>query len=184
MATHGRSGINLWAMGSVAYKVLRSSKVPVCLIRAGITEETITGRAQGSKILVPLDGSESSLHALNKAIKIAKKFDGKITLINVYWISAFRITPSQLVDYVVHIRKAGEEILEKGKKLVKTEGVPVETVLKEGHNVEEILNTAKEGNYDLIVMGARGASKIKEILLGSTSYGVTSHAPCPVLIIK
>ncbi|MEJ2243583.1 MAG: universal stress protein [Candidatus Bathyarchaeota archaeon] len=136
------------------------------------------------KILVPVDGSQGSLNALDKAIKIAKKFDGKITLINVYWISAFRLTPSQLVDYVVEVRKVGEEILAEGKKVVRSEEVPVESIIKEGHIVEEILKTAKEGNYDLIVMGARGISKIKEILLGSVSYGVTSHAPCPVLIVK
>ncbi|MEJ2126446.1 MAG: universal stress protein [Candidatus Bathyarchaeota archaeon] len=124
------------------------------------------------------------MNALDKAIKIAKKFDGKITLINVYWISAFRLTPSQLVDYVVEVRKVGEEILAEGKKVVRSEEVPVESIIKEGHIVEEILKTAKEGNYDLIVMGARGISKIKEILLGSVSYGVTSHAPCPVLIVK
>lgn len=136
------------------------------------------------KILVPVDGSQGSLNALDKAIKIAKKFDGKITLINVYWISAFRLTPSQLVDYVVQVRKVGEEILAEGKKVVRSEEVPVESIIKEGHIVEEILKTAKEGNYDLIVMGARGISKIKEILLGSVSYGVTAHAPCPVLIVK
>ena len=136
------------------------------------------------KILVPLDGSENASHALNKAVQIAKKFDGKITVINVYWISAFRLTPAQLVDYVVDIRKAGEEILSDGKRVVQGEGVPVESILKEGHIVGEILKIAKEGNYDLIVMGARGVSKIREILLGSVSYGVTSHAPCPVLIVK
>ncbi|MDG6223110.1 MAG: universal stress protein [Candidatus Bathyarchaeota archaeon] len=135
-------------------------------------------------ILVPIDGSKSSLRALDKAVQIAKKFDGKIMLINVYWISAFRLTPSQLVDFVVNIRKAGEEILAEGKKIVQTEGIPVESILKEGHIVEEILKTAKEGNYDLIVMGARGVSKIREILLGSVSYGVLSHSPCPVLIVK
>ena len=136
------------------------------------------------KILVPIDGSESSLHALNRAVNIAKKFDSKITLINVYWISAFRLTPAQLVDYVVDIRKAGEEILEEGKSIVKAEGVSVESILKEGHIVGEILKTSKEGNYDLIVMGARGVSKIREILLGSVSYGVVSHSTVPVMIVK
>ena len=136
------------------------------------------------KILVPIDGSESSLHALNRAVNIAKKFDSKITLINVYWISAFRLTPAQLVDYVMDIRKAGEEILEEGKSIVKAEGVSVESILKEGHIVGEILKTAKEGNYDLIVMGARGVSKIREILLGSVSYGVVSHSTVPVMIVK
>ena len=136
------------------------------------------------KILVPTDGSEGSLHALDKAIQIAKKFDGKITLINIYWISAFRLTPAQLVDYVVDIRKSGEEILAEGKKRIQAQGVLVESILKEGHIVEEVLKTAKEGNYDLIVMGARGVSKIREILLGSVSYGVVSHSTVPVMIVK
>jgi nucleotide-binding universal stress UspA family protein len=58
------------------------------------------------------------------------------------------------------------------------------TLLSEGHTVEEILKTAEEGEFDLIVMGARGISRIKEILMGSVSDGVTRHAPCPVLVGK
>jgi nucleotide-binding universal stress UspA family protein len=136
------------------------------------------------KILVPLDGSESSLHALEKAVQIAKKFDGGITLINVYSVSSFNVTPSQVFTYVLEIRKSGELILSKGKKIVKAEGLQVETFLKEGHIVEEILKMAREGNFDLIVIGAKGISRLKEILLGSVSHGVTTHAPCPVLIVK
>ena len=136
------------------------------------------------KILVPLDGSEHSLNALEKAVQIAKKFDGKITLINVYSVSSFKVTPSQVFAYVLEIRKSGESILAEGKKRGKTEGVQVETLLKEGHIVEEILKTARDGNFDLIVIGARGISKMKEILLGSVSHGVTIHAPCPVLLVK
>ena len=63
------------------------------------------------KILVPLDGSEHSLNALEKAIQIAKKFDGKITLINVYSISAFDLIPSLVYEYVLEIRKSSEAIL-------------------------------------------------------------------------
>ena len=136
------------------------------------------------KILVPLDGSEHSLNALEKALQIAKKFDGKITLINVYSVSSFRITPSQVFAYVVELRKSGESILAEGKKIAFDKGIQVETLLKEGHIVEEILQKARDGNFDLIVMGARGISKIKEILLGSVSHGVTTHAPCPVLVVK
>ena len=134
------------------------------------------------KILVPVDGSEHSLHALEKAVQIAKKFDSKIVLINVYSVSSFKVTPSQVFDYVMEIRKAGESILAEAK--MKLEGIQVETILKEGHIVEEIIKAAKENNFDLIVMGARGVSKIKEILLGSVSHGVTLHAPCPILIIR
>ena len=136
------------------------------------------------KILVPLDGSEHSLHALEKAVQIAKKFDGKITLITVYSISAFTLTPSQVYEDVLEIRKSGESILGEGEKIAKAENVQVEIILKEGHTVEEILKTAREGNFDLIVIGARGISKLKELLIGSVSHGVTIHAPCPVLVVK
>jgi nucleotide-binding universal stress UspA family protein len=136
------------------------------------------------KILVPIDGSEYSLHALEKAVQIAKKFDGRITLINVYSVSSFNVTPSQVFAYVLEIRKSGESILSEGEKIVKAEGLQVETFLKEGHIVEEILKKAREGNFDLIVIGAKGISRLKEILLGSVSHGVTTHAPCPVLIVK
>ena len=136
------------------------------------------------KILVPLDGSEHSLRALEKAVQIAKKFDGKITLVTVYSISAFDLTPPLVYESVLEIRKSGEAILAEGEKIANAESVQVELMLKEGHVVEEILKIAREGNFDLIVIGARGISKLKEILLGGVSYGVTIHAPCPVLVVK
>ena len=136
------------------------------------------------KILVPLDGSEHSLDALEKAIQIAKKFDSKVTLVHLYSITVFKLTPSQIEDYVLELRKAGEEILAEGQKKAYAEGVPVETQLKEGHVVEGIVKLAKDNNFDLIVMGAKGISKLKELFLGSISHGVTLHAPCPVLIVK
>ena len=117
------------------------------------------------KILVPLDGSEHSVHALKKAVQIAKKFDGKITLIHAYLIVyPVGISPitlaetatfaSELVSKLVETaREAGNGILADGETMVKAEGVPVETLLREGHAVGEILKTAKEGTFDLIVMG-------------------------------
>lgn len=136
------------------------------------------------KILVPLDGSENSLHALEKAVEIAKKFDSKITLINIYSISIFRLTPSQVYESGIELWKSGEAILTDGEKIAKAQGVQVEKMLKEGNIAEEILKTTKEGNFDLIVIGAKGMSKMKEILLGSVSHEVTKKAPCPVLIVK
>ena len=136
------------------------------------------------KILVPLDGSEQSIWALGKAVQIAKKVGGEITLIHVYSVSSFAITPMQVYRYVQAMRKYGEGILEDGKKKAKAEGVQAKTLLVDGHAVEEILKAAKEGNFSLIVIGAIGMSKMKELLLGSVSDGVTRLAPCPVLIIR
>ena len=152
------------------------------------------------KILVPLDGSEHSLKALEIAIQIAKKFDGKITLIHVYSVTIRPVimpepttltppmipamTPAEVSKAVEATRKAGASILTDGEQKVKAKEVQVETTLREGHTVQEIVKTAKEGKFDLIVIGGRGISKIRELLLGSVTDGVIHHAPCPVLVIK
>ena len=136
------------------------------------------------KILVPLDGSEHSTRALEEAVQIAKKVGGKITLIHAYSVGAFAITPMQVYRYVQAMRKNGSGILADGEKRAKAEGVQVETLLLEGHAVEEILKTAREGDFNLVVIGARGMSRIKELLMGSVSDGVTKHAPCPVLVVR
>ena len=137
------------------------------------------------KILVPLDGSEHSLRALKIGVQISKKFNGKITLIHVYSeVWPIGMHAGSIEQCIEAARKAGAGILADGKKKVRAEGVQVETLLTEGHTVEEILKTAKKGEFDLIVIGARGISRIRGILIGSISDGVTRHAPCPVLVVK
>ena len=136
------------------------------------------------KILVPLDGSEHSIKALETAVQIAHKFNGKITLIHVYSIGGLAISPTPVRGFIEAIRKVGASILADGEKRVKAEGVQVEILLMEGHMVEQIVMTCREGKFDLIVMGARGLSKVKEMLLGSVSDGVIRYACCPVLIVK
>jgi len=136
------------------------------------------------KILVPLDGSEHSLKALKIAVQIAKKFNGKITLIHVYSIGGLAPYPTPVHEFIEAIRKVGAGILADGQKRVETERVQVETLLIEGHAVEQIVKACREGKFDLVVIGARGLSKIKEMLLGSVSDGVTRHAYCPVLVVK
>jgi nucleotide-binding universal stress UspA family protein len=136
------------------------------------------------KILVALDGSEHSIRALKTAIQIAKKFDGTITLIHVYTVSPFVITPKQVYKYVQAVQELGNNILQEGTSLTKAEGVQVETLLTEGHAVEKILKTAMKQNFNLIVLGSRGLSTLKGILMGSVSEGVTKNASCPVLVVK
>ncbi|NWG11398.1 universal stress protein [Candidatus Bathyarchaeota archaeon] len=152
------------------------------------------------KILVPLDGSEHSIKALEVATQIAKKFEGKITLIHVYSItpgpvmmpepttltpSGFPVmAPTEISKVVDAARKAGNRILEDGEQKVKAEGVQVEKIIVEGHTVQEIVRTAKEGKFHLIVIGARGVSHIRELLLGSVTDGVIHHASSPVLVVK
>jgi nucleotide-binding universal stress UspA family protein len=136
------------------------------------------------RILVPLDGSAHSMRALETAIQIALRFDGRIALIHVYSIGGFAISPTPVQEFIDAIRKAGADILADGEKKVKAQGVSVETLLMEGHAVEQITKACREGEFELVVIGARGLSRIKEMLLGSVSDGVTRHACCPVLVVK
>jgi nucleotide-binding universal stress UspA family protein len=71
-----------------------------------------------------------------------------------------------------------------GKERAIAEGVSVNTILKEGKIVEEILKIIKEKRIDLIVMGSRGQSMIKKLFLGSVSSGIAKEAGCPVLLTK
>jgi nucleotide-binding universal stress UspA family protein len=136
------------------------------------------------KILVPLDGSENSRKALETAVRIAQQFDGKLTLIHVYSIGGLAVSPEPVRAFIEAIREAGTRILEEEEKKVKAKGVQVETLLREGHIVEEIVKACREGKFNLVVIGARGLSKVKEMVLGSVSDGVTRHAYCPVLVVK
>lgn len=141
-------------------------------------------------ILVPLDGSTRSLRALDTAVEIAKKFGGAITVVHVVSRRPVVLsdtvdgTPIVVPDDVEAAHAAGANILADGEAKVKAEGVQVETVLQEGHVVEAILKTCSDGDFDLIVMGARGVSLIHGILLGSVSDGVMRRAHCPVLVVK
>lgn len=142
--------------------------------------------------MVPLDGSDHSVDALKNAVQIARKFNAKITLIHVYSVAepvvVSRMTMrgyTGVFDKLVEAaRVAGANILTHGEKTAKAEGLQVETLLKEGHAVHEILKTAGEGEFDLIVIGSRGLSVTKEIFLGSVSHGVIIHSRCPVLVVK
>ena len=137
------------------------------------------------KILVPLDGSEHSERALEAAVQLAKKFNSKLALLTVY--SATEMTPSPEfpgIPVIGATRELGEKILAEAEQKVKSETMEVETELSEGNAVERIVEKSKEGKFDLIVMGARGLSTIKKILIGSVSEDVIKNAPCPVLIVK
>ena len=155
------------------------------------------------KILVPLDGSRGSVRALEIAIAIAKKFDGKITLIHAYSVSLHSpaltykgeepmvtrlasLVPPQEVYKVAKetLRIAGVDLLVKGEEMVKATGICVEKLLMEGHAVQLILGAAREGNYDLIVMGAKGMGEIKETRLESVTEKVVRNTRSPVLVIN
>jgi nucleotide-binding universal stress UspA family protein len=144
-------------------------------------------------MLVALDGSEHSNYALNYALDLADKYSPNITLISVFHqvyipfteeagIAAFEVREKCLEEQKNQHEKILTEALEKIKKA--NPSLKVSMKLVEGRPADRIVEIAKEGNFDIIVMGSRGLGGIKELVLGSVSDRVADHAPCPVLIVK
>jgi nucleotide-binding universal stress UspA family protein len=146
------------------------------------------------KILVPLDCSKYAENSLKVATEIAKKFNSDLFLIHVvsgrqeYCRAGItgKIRVKCKLDEITEedIPMICNELLNISKEGAIAEGVPVNTILKEGKIVEEILNIIKEKRIELVVIGSRGQSMIKKLFLGSVSSGIAKEAGCPVLLTK
>lgn len=143
------------------------------------------------KILVPLDGSEHAGKALDIAVDLAEKYSAEVVLLSVVPYTDLvlvSMVPSSVREepYLIKLRDYYEEVLSKALRKTKKikPNLKVSTKLTEGKQADKIVETAKEGRFDIIVMGSRGMSGIKEFLLGSVSHRVADKAPCAVLIVK
>lgn len=137
-------------------------------------------------ILVPTDFSENADRAFATAIQFARAFDAQIQLLHVYDIpdtsTVYEVTfPTGIVDGV---RKAASVSLEALKKQAKAEGIESFTELVFGSPSQAIVEYAKESKADLIVMGTRGNSLLKQLFLGSVAERTLRLAPCPVLTVS
>ncbi len=139
------------------------------------------------KILVPVDFSEHSASALEAAIYLAKALGAGIRLLHCYQIQPLSISPYGIVlpeNFDSEIREAAEQRVDEWREKVVREGIEVEVSLSSRFPSLEISEMASEVGADLIVMGTRGLSGIKHVLLGSVAERTLRLAPCPVLTVK
>jgi nucleotide-binding universal stress UspA family protein len=137
------------------------------------------------QILLAVDGSEHSLRSAKEAGDLARAMKSEILRI----VVAFDSIPPYLgepnLQQAIDARmKEANAILQKAQDAVGKIPSELHTELIEGPAAEAIINVAKTRGSTVIVMGSRGMSAIAELVLGSTSHKVVSHAPCPVLIIR
>lgn len=147
-----------------------------------------------SKILVPIDGSGNSLKAAEHAIEISKIYKSNIILISVvpsklrYGDSSGifgAIPPSYFKKYKGKAKKWFNLVLER----VKEDGISIKKIKTDVITtplsiVSAILRYAEKENADLIVVGTRGISGFKKMLVGSVSSGVVTYGHCSVLVIR
>jgi universal stress protein A len=139
-------------------------------------------------ILVPVDFSDHSSQALEMAADVAKAFGGaKLHLLHCYQIQPVGVSPYGIVlpeTYDRDIREAASRQLEAWRQKAVAAGVEAEVHLSAMYPSIAISETASEIDADLIVMGTRGLSGIKHVLLGSVAERTLRTAPCPVLTVK
>jgi nucleotide-binding universal stress UspA family protein len=139
-----------------------------------------------SKLLVPVDGSENSLRALEEAIFLSKKLDAQITALHVMEKApTVYIHPQkELEELLKNYRKESERILERCQEIGKSNGIELNAAISEGDVASKIIQYAEKGRFDMIVMGHRGSGKFKEMVLGSVSEKVLHRTKCSVLIVR
>ncbi|PKM79431.1 MAG: universal stress protein [Firmicutes bacterium HGW-Firmicutes-13] len=142
------------------------------------------------KILVPIDGSQYSLEALNMAKSIAEKFSGELMVVNIQrrLVSRPKSTEFDVSEFIEDnpdiLRERGERVLKKGLEALKGSSLKVETCILMGDPADQILECAKESKADMIVMGSLGLTGITRFLMGSVSTKVVNHADIPVMVVK
>jgi len=188
MATHGRSGINRWMMGSVAEKVLRGTTMPLLLVRG--SDEADAGRtAELKSVLVPLDGSELAESALPTASALAGKLDIGIVLCRAYELAATAYYGSEdyLPKYDQMLRELKDEVegyLRKKAEALQASGLAkVSWVALEGSGAEEIVRCANAHPDAMVAMCTHGRSGVGRWALGSVTEKVVRHSAEPVLVL-
>jgi len=167
MSTHGRSGIARWAFGSVAEKVLRSSRVPVLAVRS--FPATPTAELSLKHILLPLEASAISREAVGPALELATLFRSRVTLLHVCDGPACTVpVPDMTVAY----------------ERFREHGIDVEPVMKQGDPALQILDVARDLNVDLIAMTTHGRSGVSRWTLGSVAEKVLRAAEAPLLLVR
>jgi nucleotide-binding universal stress UspA family protein len=188
MATHGRTGVRRWALGSVADKVVRASKQPVMLIRAH-TEARKNIRL--ASIFVPLDGSKQSETVLPYIENLAPKLEAKVVLFHViaqhYHVYAGTegVVEAPYTEEELEMKKAGiKEYLEKLGKALQEKGIWTETQVGVGEAAEEIIKLAEELNADIIAMSTHGRSGSSRWEHGSVVEKLLHAGNTPLLLVR
>ena len=138
-----------------------------------------------SKVLVAVDGSEYSMNAAEYAISITKAYRSQLIALHVVTSDVSTIA-STFSPQMEEIKKNAQEFFDKMRRKSDTNSdIPLRTELIASSSVVGgIIDFAEKENIDLIVVGTRGRSGLKRLLLGSVASGVVNYAHCPVMIVK
>lgn len=197
MATHGYSGIKRWTISSVVDKVLRSSKVPVFLVRAEVTYETVYDKWPRKTLLVPLDGSkyaESVLPHIETLVKQRGVEPMDVALLTVCERPSIPSNLSEVsqiygweeyIDQVTSsLKKMCEQYLAGIERRLKDSGLKVTSRILMGNPAHKIIKFTHRNPFSLIIMATHGHSGYVRSDYGSVADKVLRRASSPVFLVR
>ena len=196
IASHGRSGIRRWALGSTADKVASAAKCPVLLIRAGVN---LPKTVHLANFLVTLDGSKPAEAVLEHIEWLAPRLKARVTLLNVVE-TLYHLYPSTealgyfggggmiKVPYTEEEMKPsvtiGEDYIKNVNNKLASEGIATGYEVRVGAAGEEIIAAEKETGVDMVVMSTYGHSGFGRWSHGSIADKVMHGGNTPLLLIR
>lgn len=143
------------------------------------------------RILVPVDGSETSRLGLGEAIQLAKSLGARIRIIHIVnklpWVTSVELAADIVQGLVDQLRSSGECILHDSVAAVRAAEVGVDSRLIEAIGTEageSIIEEAAAWPADLIVCGTHGRRGVRRVLMGSDAEYVLRRSPVPVLMVR
>jgi len=185
MGTRGNTGFKGLLLGSVAEEVVRTSRRPVLTIHPGDDRPIEPVR----NLLLPTDFSPASEAALELATRVVVGSPGaRILLVHTFNLPA-SVTPlrgfgKSALRLVENAEQMAREATEPAATALREQGIDVDVVVERADAAEIVIELASSYDVDLVVMGTRGLSKLRQGLLGSTAERVVQHATCPVLTVQ
>jgi nucleotide-binding universal stress UspA family protein len=196
MTTHGRGGIARWAMGSVAEKVARAADIPLLLVRSfrrspkEELEPTVPEEMPVRRILVPVDGSPTSMAVITPTEKLASLYGSEILVLHV-------VTPYMAPGAVLPGMEAAlpllqpeppraeeDDVTEKAAERFRHAGLRVRRLSVEGEAATQILDVCASEHADLIALGTHGRSGFSRWALGSVAERVLRSTEVPLLLVR
>ena len=187
MATHGRSGVNRWVMGSVANKLVHEASMPLLLYRP--TDGKPGPHQPPKTVVVPLDGSELAERALPLAGYLGRQLGARVLLTRVvigYESNAFALVAAGENRYQVLPEQDAEtrEYLDQRVHGLCLDRVNADCSLTLGDPADEVIRLAANAPDSLIVMSTHGRGGFARMVLGSVADKVVCESGAPVLLLR
>ena len=185
VGSHGHGGISGFVLGSVSQECLHHSTVPVAIVRPveGVADSE-SAEVMAGKIVVGIDGSDTSRRALTWALDEARARGGWVEVVHSWLLpAAYGYLTLPVPDSAAYEEDA-EALVSRFIEKANTSGLsrPISRIIVGGTSTAGLL-ADRAANAELIVVGSRGIGGFRGMLIGSVAQHLARHAPCPLIVI-